>query len=92
MVLLIDEKSVADADIQAKTMSLINRVSKMHATCQIVQIIYIPYLVQTLANFSDMDSFYEVVDDLEEKGMEKIMSVSINYSFIPIILRNYFSL
>ena len=32
-----------------------------------------------------MDSFYEVVDDLEEKGMERIMSVSI-HNYIPSIL------
>lgn len=47
LVLLIDEKSVADADIQAKTMSLINRVSKMHTTCWVVLMINIPPCADT---------------------------------------------
>ena len=55
LVAIIGEKSVADNDIQTKTMTVINR---------------------TLANLSDMDSYYDIVDALEEQNMEKIMAVS----------------
>lgn len=30
---------------------------------------------QVLANFSDLDDYYDVVDCLEEQGMEGIMNV-----------------
>ena len=34
------------------------------------------YVLQTLAGFSDVDNFCDVVDALEEQGIEKHMDVS----------------
>ncbi|XP_019849453.1 PREDICTED: FH1/FH2 domain-containing protein 3-like, partial [Amphimedon queenslandica] len=50
MTLLSDKSS--EADIQTKTMTLINR---------------------TLSNLSDMDSYYDIVDSLEDQDMETVM-------------------
>ena len=33
------------------------------------------FALQALANFSDLDDYYDVVDCLEEQGMERIMHV-----------------
>ena len=33
------------------------------------------HVLQVLGNFSDLDDYYDVVDCLEEQGMERIMNV-----------------
>jgi len=52
LLAIIDAKSMAESDIQAKALSLINK---------------------TLAGFSDQDDFCDMVDALEEQGIEQSM-------------------
>ena len=52
LLAIISSKSIADPDIQAKAMSLINK---------------------TLAGFNDLDNFCDVVDTLEEQGIDQHM-------------------
>lgn len=40
------------------------------------------HVLQALANFSDLDDYYDVVDCLEEQGMERIMNVC--YVFVSL--------
>ena len=41
-------------------------------------------VLQVLANFSDLDDYYDVVDCLEEQGMERIMNVC--YLFVRVLV------
>ena len=43
-----------------------------------------PHVLQALANFCDLDDYYDVVDCLEEQGMERIMNVC--YLFVCVLV------
>ena len=60
-------------------MGHVNRTKLQYVV--VLTVVYIlrhpPPTVQTLAGFGDLVDFYDVVDSLEEQGIEKCMDVSM---------------
>lgn len=88
---ILDEKDGMDTELLVYAMTLINKVPAQYyvskisdslctlpvTCCYIYSHISVVFL-QTLAGLPDQDSFYDVVDSLEEQGMEAVAQRHVN--------------